>query len=305
MPKIGFIGLGTMGRPMAEHLVKAGHDVRINRVKAASEYLTELGARAAATPGEAVDGAEFVILMLPDTPDVEGVLFGEGGIADRIAPGSLVIDMSSIAPVATKDFARRIRERGAHYLDAPVSGGEIGARNASLSIMVGGDADQFQRALPIFQTMGKNITHVGENGAGQVAKVANQIIVGLTIECVGEAFLLAQRAGVDVSRVREALLGGFAHSRILEVHGQRMIEGNFDPGFALRLHRKDLNLAMDTARALQIALPNTSATTQLMNAALARGDGDRDHSALYRTLAAVSAPAANHTRSGKTNLTDL
>lgn len=290
MSKIGFIGLGTMGRPMAERLLQAGHDLAIHRVKAASAYLTELGARACETLAEAIDGVEFVILMLPDTPDVEDVLFGKGAIAERIAPGALIIDMSSIAPVATKDFARRIREKGAHYLDAPVSGGEIGARNGSLSIMVGGDQDQFRRALPIFEAMGKNITHVGENGAGQMAKVANQIIVGLTIECVGEAFLLAQRAGVDVSRVREALLGGFAHSRILEVHGQRMIDGQFDPGFALRLHRKDLNLAMDTARALQISLPNTAATMQLMNAALARGDGERDHAALFRTLAAVSAP---------------
>lgn len=278
-----------MGRPMVERLIGAGHELQINRVKPQSAYLAELGARECSSARKAAEGAEFTILMLPDTPDVEGVLFGEDGIADAAAPGSLIIDMSSISPVSTKQFAERLRERRVHYLDAPVSGGEIGARGGTLSIMVGGDAGQFERATPLFEAMGKNITHVGENGAGQVTKVANQIIVGLTIECVGEAFLLAQRAGVDISKVREALLGGFAHSRILEVHGQRMIDGKFDPGFAMRLHRKDLNLAMDTARALQIALPNTSATTQLMNAALAQGDGDRDHSALFRTLKAVSA----------------
>lgn len=291
MSTIGFIGLGTMGRPMAERLIRAGHDLRITRVKPVSDYLVGLGAKPVATPAEAAEGAEFVILMLPDTPDVEQVLLGQAGVIETIAPGALVIDMSSIAPVPTREFARRIRDKGAFYLDAPVSGGEIGAKSGSLSIMVGGDEQSFQRALPLFEAMGKNITLVGENGAGQVVKIANQIVVGLTIECIGEAFLLAKRAGVDLAKVRQALMGGFAHSRILEVHGQRMIDETFNPGFALRLHRKDLNLAIDAARALEIALPNTSATLQLMNSALGRGDGDKDHSALYHTLSSMSAKA--------------
>ncbi|WP_454856303.1 2-hydroxy-3-oxopropionate reductase [Rhizobium binxianense] len=290
MSTIGFIGLGTMGRPMAERLIRAGHHLQLNRVKAASSHLVDLGGKACDSPAAAAKGAEFVILMVPDTPHVEAVLFGPDGVAETVSSDAVVIDMSSIAPVATREFARRIREKGAHYLDAPVSGGEIGAKSGSLTIMVGGDAVQFERARPLFECMGKNITLVGDNGAGQVVKVANQIIVGLTIECVSEAFLLAQRAGVDLAKVREALMGGFAQSRVLEVHGQRMIDATFDPGFAMRLHRKDLNLATETARALEIALPNTSTTLQLMNAALARGDGDRDHSALFRTLGDIAAP---------------
>lgn len=291
MTTVAFIGLGTMGRPMAERLIQAGHALRLNRVKPASEYLVALGGKATATPAEAAKGAEVVIVMVPDTPEVEAVLFGADGVAGAIAPGTLVIDMSSISPVATRDFAARIAGLGAYYLDAPVSGGEIGARAGTLTIMVGGEAAQFERALPIFQTLGKNITHVGASGAGQVTKVANQIIVGLTIEAVSEAFLLAERAGVDLQKVRDALMGGFAQSRILEVHGQRMIDGAFDPGFTLRLHRKDLNVAMDAARSLEVALPNTASTVQLMNAALARGDGSRDHSALFRTLAGLSKAA--------------
>lgn len=281
MSVIGFIGLGTMGRPMAERLIRAGHDVRLNRIKSSSQYLIELGGNAVDTPAQAAQGAEFVILMLPNTPDVEAVLFGQGGIHETAAPDTLVIDMSSIDPVATREFANRIEARGAHYLDAPVSGGEIGAKNGTLSIMVGGNEDQFSRALPLFEAMGKNITLVGANGAGQVAKVANQIIVGLTIEAVSEAFVLAEQAGVDLEKVREALLGGFAHSRILEVHGKRMIDKTFDPGFALRLHHKDLSLATSAAQALGVRLPNTSATRELMTTALNKGNGDRDHSALF------------------------
>jgi len=288
---VAFIGLGTMGRPMAERLIQAGHVLRLNRVKPASEYLVALGGKATATPAEAAKDAEVIIVMVPDTPEVEAVLFGADGVAGAIAPGTLVIDMSSISPVATRDFAARIAGLGGHYLDAPVSGGEIGARAGTLTIMVGGEAAQFERALPIFQALGRNITHVGESGAGQVTKVANQIIVGLTIEAVSEAFLLAERAGVDLQKVRDALMGGFAQSRILEVHGQRMIDGAFDPGFTLRLHRKDLNVAMEAARSLEVALPNTASTVQLMNAALARGDGSRDHSALFRTLAGLSRAA--------------
>jgi 2-hydroxy-3-oxopropionate reductase len=285
---VAFIGLGTMGRPMAERLVRSGEDLRCHRIKGPSRYLVELGAKEAATALEAASEADFVVLMLPDTPQVEEVLFGVEGVVASLKPGAVVIDMSSISPVATRDFAAKVGKAGAHYLDAPVSGGEIGAREGTLSIMVGGAEDIFQRALPLLQKMGKNITHVGDVGSGQVCKVANQIIVALTIEAVAEAFLLAEHAGVDLSKVRNALLGGFAQSRILEVHGQRMIDGAFNPGFALKLHRKDLNLATDAAKSLQIALPNTAATAQLMNSALAQGLGDKDHSVLFAALSAWS-----------------
>jgi 2-hydroxy-3-oxopropionate reductase len=226
--------------------------------------------------------------MLPDTPDVEHVLFGTDGVAEGLGEGKIIIDMSSISPVATKDFARRIEALGCDYLDAPVSGGEVGARNAALTIMVGGRPDVFERARPLFENMGKSITLVGGVGDGQTAKVANQIIVGLTIEAVAEALTFASKAGADPAKVREALLGGFAASRILEVHGERMIKRTFDPGFRIRLHRKDLSLAVDAAKALNLALPNASATQQLMNAAIALGDGDKDHSGLIRTLEALA-----------------
>jgi len=288
---VAFIGLGTMGRPMAERIVRSGDAVVCHRVKDASRHLIDLGATEAATAADAAREADFVILMLPDTPQVEEVLFGANGVAETLKPGAVLIDMSSISPVATREFASKIRIKGAHYLDAPVSGGEIGAREGTLSIMVGGEEGIFQRALPVLQKMGKNITHVGDVGTGQVCKVANQIIVGLTIEAVAEAFLLAKQAGADLSKVRDALLGGFAQSRILEVHGKRMIEGTFNPGFTLRLHRKDLNLATDAARSLNVALPNTSATAQLMNAALAHGLGEKDHSALFAALSAWSSTA--------------
>ena len=292
---VAFIGLGTMGRPMAERLVRSGEDVRCHRIKEPSRYLVELGAKEAANALEAASEADFVVLMLPDTPQVEEVLFGAEGVVASLKPGAVVIDMSSISPVATRDFAAKVGKAGAHYLDAPVSGGEIGAREGTLSIMVGGSEDIFQRALPLLQKMGKNITHVGDVGSGQVCKVANQIIVALTIEAVAEAFVLAEHAGVDLSKVRNALLGGFAQSRILEVHGQRMIEGTFNPGFALKLHRKDLNLATDAAKSLQISLPNTAATAQLMNSALAQGLGDKDHSALFVALSAWSPkPPGKH-----------
>lgn len=287
--KIGFIGLGVMGRPMAGHLIAAGHDVAINRVKPVSQFLVEQGAKAAESAQAAVADAEVVILMLPDTPDVENILFGKDGIVDALRPGTLVIDMSSISPVATKDFAEKVKAKGCDYLDAPVSGGEVGAKNAALTIMVGGSEEAFGRALPLFEKMGKNINRVGEVGDGQTAKVANQIIVGLTIQAVAEALLFAKKAGADPSKVREALMGGFAASRILEVHGDRMNKRTFDPGFRLRLHRKDLTLALDAARSLDLALPNTAATAQLMSAALAQGDGDKDHSGLIRTLETLSA----------------
>jgi 2-hydroxy-3-oxopropionate reductase len=285
---IGFIGLGVMGRPMAGHLIDAGHALSLHRVKEISQSLVDKGGEAAASARAVAEASDIIILMLPDTPDVEQVLFGKDGVAEGLSTGKLVIDMSSISPVATKDFARRIEALGCDYLDAPVSGGEVGAKNAALTIMVGGKADVFERARSLFEKMGKNITLVGGVGDGQTAKVANQIIVGLTIEAVAEALTFARKAGADPARVREALMGGFAASRILEVHGERMIKRTFDPGFRIRLHRKDLSLAVDAARALNLALPNASATQQLMNAAIAMGDGDMDHSGLIRTLEALA-----------------
>ena len=285
---IGFIGLGVMGRPMAEHLIAAGHSVALHRVREASQHLVHKGGKALDSARAVAEASEVIILMLPDTPDVEAVLFGADGVAAGLSRGKLVIDMSSISPVATKDFARRIEALGCNYLDAPVSGGEVGAREAALTIMVGGRQSVFDKALPLLQLMGKNITLVGGNGDGQTAKVANQIIVGLNIEAVAEALLFAKKAGADPAKVREALMGGFAASRVLEVHGERMIKRTFDPGFRIRLHRKDLSLAVDAAKALDIALPNAATTQQLMNAAIARGDGDKDHSGLIRTLEALA-----------------
>jgi 2-hydroxy-3-oxopropionate reductase len=288
---IGFIGLGVMGRPMAENLIDAGHTLHLSRVKETSQHLVTKGGKAAPSAKAVAEAADIVILMLPDTPDVEAVLFGQAGVASGLSAGKLVIDMSSISPVATKDFARRIEALGCDYLDAPVSGGEVGAKAASLTIMVGGKDEAFQRAKPLFEKMGKNITLVGGVGDGQTAKVANQIIVGLTIEAVSEALLFARKAGADPAKVRAALMGGFASSRILEVHGERMVKETFDPGFRIRLHRKDLTLAIDAARALDLALPNTAATQQLMNAAIANGDADKDHSALIRTLEILAGGA--------------
>ncbi|MBR3369515.1 MAG: 2-hydroxy-3-oxopropionate reductase [Rhodobacteraceae bacterium] len=286
---IGFIGLGVMGRPMAGHLIAAGHDLTICRVKTASMPLIEAGAKAAETPRQVAQAAQVIILMLPDTPDVDDVLFGPDGVAAGLQEGALVIDMSSISPVATKDFAARIEALGADWLDAPVSGGEMGAKNAALTIMAGGTDAAFGRARPVLETMGSRITHVGGAGDGQTAKLCNQIIVGLTIQAVSEALFLARTAGADPAKVREALIGGFADSTILKVHGERMINETFQPGFRMRLHRKDMGLAVDAARALDIALPNTALVQQLMNAAVGRGDGDLDHSALIRTLDRLSA----------------
>jgi 2-hydroxy-3-oxopropionate reductase len=285
---IGFIGLGVMGRPMAGHLIDAGHTLFLNRVKAASQPLVDKGGKPADTAKALAEASDIIILMVPDTPDVEAVLFDKDGVAEGLTPGKLVIDMSSIAPVATKEFAKRIEALGCDYLDAPVSGGEVGAKNAALTIMVGGKQAAFDRALPVFQKLGKTITLIGGSGDGQTAKVANQIVVGLTIEAIAEALTFARKAGADVSKVREALMGGLAASRILEVHGERMIKRTFDPGFRIRLHRKDLTLAIDAAKALDLSLPNTAATQQLMNSAVARGDGDKDHSALIRTLEALA-----------------
>jgi len=276
--RIGFVGLGVMGRPMAENLLAAGHELSVHRGR------TDLDAYVCKSAKEAAERSEVVILMVPDTPDVESALFGPDGVAEGMQKGSVVIDMSSISPTATVGFAEGIEQLGCDYLDAPVSGGEVGARAATLTIMVGGRPEVFERARPIFAALGKNVTLIGGAGAGQTAKVANQIVVGLTIEAVAEALLFAEAAGADPAIVREALMGGFASSRVLELHGERMVKRTFDPGFRIRLHRKDLGLAVQAAAELELALPNTAATQRLMNAAIAGGDGDLDHSALYRTL---------------------
>jgi len=283
--KIGFIGLGIMGRPMARHLQAAGHAIFscANRTPMPDE-LRVGGATACASPAEVAAQAECLVLMLPDTPDVERVLFGPGGAAEGLTPGTTVIDMSSIDPIATRNFAARIVALGGAYVDAPVSGGEVGARNAALTIMCGGSADVFDRVRPLLELMGKNITLVGDVGAGQVTKVANQIIVALNIEAVAEALVFASKAGADPARVREALMGGFAASRVLEVHGQRMIDHNFDPGFRIRLHQKDLGLALDGGRALGVSLPGTANAQQLFTACVAQGDAERDHSAMVGAL---------------------
>ncbi|HEY3556049.1 MAG TPA: 2-hydroxy-3-oxopropionate reductase [Kribbella sp.] len=276
--KIGFVGLGVMGRPMADNLLAAGHELSVYRGR------TDLAAQRCTSAKELAERSEVVILMVPDTPDVESALFAPDGVAEGLRAGSLVIDMSSISPTATIGFAQLIEKLGCDYLDAPVSGGELGARDGTLTIMVGGRPEVFERARPIFEVLGRNVTLIGGPGAGQTAKVANQIIVGLTIEAVAEGLLFAERAGADPAVVRRALMGGFAGSRVLEVHGERMVQETFEPGFRLRLQRKDLGLAVQAAAELDLALPNTAATQQLMNAAIADGDGELDHSALYRTL---------------------
>ncbi len=286
---IGFIGLGIMGKPMAGHLKAAGHAITVpERPSLGAE---QRAAFAVAPDAKAVAAAaEVIILMVPDTPDVEAVLFGPGGVAEGLSPGKLVIDMSSISPTATKEFARRINAAGCDYLDAPVSGGEVGAKQATLTIMVGGPQAAFDRALPLFQAMGKTITLVGEeNGAGQTCKVANQIVVALTIEAVAEALVFAAKAGADPAKVRQALMGGLATSRILELHGERMIKRTFAPGFRIRLHQKDLALALSAAKDLGVALPNTASAQQLFSACTAMGGAEWDHSGMVRALEALAA----------------
>lgn len=290
---VGFIGLGIMGRPMAEHLAAAGHTLFLHSRSGVPEGMT---GTACHTAREVAAQAEVIIVMVPDTPDVEKVLFGSDGVAEALSAGKIVVDMSSISPIATKEFAAHVNEAGADYLDAPVSGGEVGAKQASLTIMVGGPETAFERVRPIFEKMGKNITLVGENGAGQTTKVANQIIVALTIEAVAEGLLFASKAGADPAKVRQALMGGLATSRILELHGNRMIERTFNPGFRIELHQKDLNLALQGARALGISLPNTANAQELFNACVARGGKGWDHSAMVRALETM----ANHEIGAKT-----
>lgn len=290
MSNIGFVGLGIMGRPMAAHLIKGGHALFLNSRSGVPQELTAAGGKACASAKEVAQKADVIITMVPDTPDVEKVLFGTNGVAEGLAKGKTVIDMSSISPIETKKFAKRINELGCEYVDAPVSGGEVGAKNAALTIMVGGSEATFNKVKPIFDLMGKNITLVGGNGDGQTCKVANQIIVALNIEAVGEALLFASKAGADPARVRQALMGGFAASRILEVHGERMIKRTFEPGFRIELHQKDLNLALQGARAMGVSLPNTATAQELFNACSAAGGAKWDHSALVRALERM----ANH-----------
>jgi 2-hydroxy-3-oxopropionate reductase len=282
--KVGFIGLGIMGKPMAGHLLQGGHELHLHSRSGVPQELVDAGAQAWGSAREVARKADVIITMVPDTADVEMVLFGDEGVAGGLSAGKVVVDMSSISPIATKAFCRRIEALGCQYLDAPVSGGQVGARNASLTIMVGGSPEAFARVLPLFNLMGKNITRVGGNGDGQTAKVANQIIVALNIEAVAEALLFAAKAGADPAKVREALIGGFANSRVLEVHGERMIKRSFDPGFRIELHQKDLNLALTSARQLGLSLPNTATAQELFNACAAHGGSTWDHSAMVRAL---------------------
>jgi 2-hydroxy-3-oxopropionate reductase len=282
--KLGFIGLGIMGSPMAGHLRAAGHELFVATRSQVPQALLDAGAVRCANASAVAKAADVVFIMVPDTPDVEAVLFGENGVAAGLSAGKTVVDMSSISPMATKTFAQKIQALGCDYLDAPVSGGEVGAKAASLTIMVGGSEAGFARVLPLLQSMGKNITHVGGVGDGQTTKVANQIIVALNIAAVGEALLFASKAGADPAKVRQALMGGFASSRILEVHGERMIKRTFNPGFRIKLHQKDLNLALQGAREMGVSLPQTAGAAQLMQACAAQGGAELDHSALVKAL---------------------
>ncbi len=293
---IGFVGLGLMGRPMAGHLLKAGHKLFVNDLfliqnnKPLPEELAAAGAVEVKSLKELAGKADVIITMVPDTPDVETALFGADGIAAGLSKGKIVVDMSSISPIETQEFAKRIEKLGCDYVDAPVSGGEVGAKNASLTIMCGGKQEVFDKVKPLFDLMGKNITLVGGVGAGQTTKVANQIIVALNIQAVSEALLFASKAGADPAKVRQALMGGFASSRILEVHGERMIKRTFDPGFRIVLHSKDLNLALSNARKMGISLPNTAIAQEMFNSCIGNGDGQKDHSALVTALERM----ANH-----------
>jgi 2-hydroxy-3-oxopropionate reductase len=289
MAEVGFIGLGIMGLPMAGHLQTAGHTLHVYARSRPHSELEALGFRPCTTPRAVAERAPIIITMVSDTPDVEQVLFGAGGVAEGLQRGALVIDMSSISPIATREFAARIAALGGDYVDAPVSGGDIGARAATLTIMAGGSEAAFARARPLFEKLGRTITLVGDVGAGQTAKVANQIIVALNLQAVAEALVFVAKAGVDPARVRQALLGGYAASRVLEVHGEKMIKRTFDPGFRIDLHQKDLAIALDSARRLAVALPNTAAVAQTMQAARALGLGQHDNSALVKVLEHLAA----------------
>ncbi len=288
--KVGFIGLGIMGKPMAGHLRNGGHALFLNSRSGVPDDMTAAGATACKTPADVARQADTIFLMLPDTPDVDKVLFGKDGVASGLAKGKTVIDMSSISPMETKRFAAEIEKLGCDYVDAPVSGGEVGAKAGTLTIMCGGKDEAFARVKPLFELMGKNITLVGGVGDGQTTKVANQVIVALTIQAVGEALLFASKAGADPAKVRQALMGGFASSKILEVHGERMIKRTFNPGFRIALHQKDLSLALDGAKQLGMSMPNTAVAQQMFSACVANGGEAWDHSALVKALELM----ANH-----------
>jgi len=287
---VGFVGLGIMGKPMALNLIKGGHTLFLHTRSGVPKELTDAGGKACASAKEVAQQADIIITMVPDTPDVDKVLFGAGGIAEGLSKGKTVVDMSSISPIETKIFANKINKLACDYVDAPVSGGEVGAKNAALTIMVGAPQAAFDKVKPLFELMGKNITLVGGNGDGQTCKVCNQIIVALNIEAVSEALVFASKAGADPAKVRQALMGGFAASRILEVHGERMIKRTFDPGFRIELHQKDLNLALQGAKAMGVSLPNTATAQELFNSCSANGGAKSDHSAMVKALERM----ANH-----------
>lgn len=285
---LGFIGLGIMGSPMAGHLIAAGNTVYLYTIEGVPSALTDAGGKTVGSAAEVAKNADIIFTMVPDTHHVEDVLFGKNGVAEGFSAGKIVVDMSSISPIETKKFAKKIEELGGKYIDAPVSGGEVGAKAASLTIMCGGDQAVFDEVKPLFEKMGKNITLVGGNGDGQTTKVANQIIVALNIQAVAEALVFASKAGADAGKVREALMGGFANSRILEVHGERMVKRTFNPGFRIELHQKDLSLALNGARSLGVALPNTANAAQLMNGLASNGGAALDHSALIKAIELLS-----------------
>jgi 2-hydroxy-3-oxopropionate reductase len=286
---VGFIGPGIMGRPMALNLIKAGHSLSVyGRRAEAVKPLTDAGARACGSPSEVAAQSEVVFIIVSDTPDVEQVILGDQGVIHGARKGGIVVDMSTISPAATRRMAAALEAKGVEMLDAPVSGGEGGAIAGSLSIRVGGKAAVFEKVLPLFQAMGKNIVHVGENGAGQVTKACNQIVVGVTIQAVSEALTFARRNGVDPAKVRAALMGGFAGSKILEVHGQRMLDNDFKPGFKVKLHQKDLRIVMQDADALGLGLPAAALVAQHLNALMGAGDGELDSSAIIRAVERLS-----------------
>ena len=286
---IGFMGLGIMGKPMARNLLKAGYSLVVhNRSRAAVDELSREGATVATSPQEVAAQSDVVITMLPDSPDVELVYAGEQGVFVRVKPQTLLIDMSSISPVVARKLATEAKRRGCDLLDAPVSGGEAGAISATLSIMIGGKANAVERAMPIFQALGKNIVHVGDAGAGQVTKAANQMVVGTTLAIVSEALVLAAKAGVDPAKVRQALLGGFAQSKILEAHGQKMLERNFRPGFRIRLHEKDMKIALAAGSEYGVPLMVTSQVAQIMTAMKSMGNGELDHSGIVKFVEALA-----------------
>lgn len=282
MEKVGFIGLGIMGKPMAINLLKAGFTVNILASSQAAEEVAENGAHVYSSRSQLASESDIIITMLPDSPEVEAVVTGEDNILEHFKPGSLLIDMSTISPSVSLKIYDLVKEKGGEALDAPVSGGQVGAESAALSIMVGGTEPAFARALPLFQAMGKNIVLIGGPGAGQTVKACNQLIVGVTIQAVAEAFTLAEKSGVDTAKMREVLLGGFAQSRILDLHGQRIIDQNFNPGFKMKLHRKDMGIVLDTAERLDLSLRAAQLVAAQMDKVLEAGEGEHDHSALYR-----------------------